>query len=56
MPAERVELRPELIGRTAVVTRAASGIGAACAVRLAAAGAGIVVVDVDAARAERVAP
>jgi 3-hydroxybutyrate dehydrogenase len=45
----------ELSGRTAVVTGAASGIGAACAVRLATAGAGIVVVDVDAAGAERVA-
>jgi 3-hydroxybutyrate dehydrogenase len=45
----------ELTGRTAVVTGGASGIGAACAVRLAGAGAEVVVVDLDAAGAERVA-
>ena len=38
-----------------MVTGAASGIGTACAVRLAAAGAKVVVVDVDASGAERVA-
>jgi 3-hydroxybutyrate dehydrogenase len=46
---------PSLVGRTAVVTGAASGIGAACAVRLATAGADVVVVDLDAAGAKRVA-
>jgi len=46
---------PDLAGRTAVVTGAASGIGAACAVRLAAAGADVVVVDLDRLGAERVA-
>ena len=51
MPGERVDLS----GRTAVVTGAASGIGTACAVRLAAAGAKLVVVDVDASGAEHVA-
>jgi 3-hydroxybutyrate dehydrogenase len=45
----------DLSGRQAVVTGGASGIGAACAVRLAAAGAEVVVVDVDRAGAERVA-
>ncbi len=37
----------DLTGRTAVVTGAASGIGAACARTLAAAGAEVVVADVD---------
>jgi 3-hydroxybutyrate dehydrogenase len=37
----------DLTGRTAMVTGAASGIGAACAVRLAAAGAQVIAVDRD---------
>ncbi len=45
----------DLSGRRAVVTGAASGIGAACAVRLAAAGADVVVVDLDEAGARAVA-
>jgi 3-hydroxybutyrate dehydrogenase len=45
----------DLSGRRAVVTGAASGIGAACARRLSSAGASVVVVDLDAAGADRVA-
>ncbi|MGO9724961.1 MAG: SDR family NAD(P)-dependent oxidoreductase [Streptosporangiaceae bacterium] len=43
-----------LTGRRALVTSAASGIGAACANALAAAGAHVVAADIDAAGADRV--
>jgi 3-hydroxybutyrate dehydrogenase len=46
---------PDLSGRRAVVTGAGSGIGAACALRLAAAGAEVIVVDLREDSAERVA-
>jgi 3-hydroxybutyrate dehydrogenase len=45
----------DLSGRTAVVTGAAGGIGLACALRLAGAGARVVAVDLDAERAGEVA-
>lgn len=44
-----------LAGRTALVTGAAGGIGAACVHRLAAAGATVLAVDVDAAGLDRLA-
>jgi 3-hydroxybutyrate dehydrogenase len=46
---------PDLTGRTALVTGGASGIGRACAIRLAAAGAQVVVVDRDGPAAQRLA-
>lgn len=45
----------ELRGRAALVTGGGSGIGAACALRLAQHGAAVGVVDIDAAAAQRVA-
>ena len=45
----------DLKGRTALVTGAASGIGAACSVALAEAGARVLIADRDAVGAERVA-
>ncbi len=45
----------DLRGRTALVTGGASGIGRACARRLAAAGARVVVVDLDGDAAKEVA-
>jgi 3-hydroxybutyrate dehydrogenase len=45
----------DLSGRTAAVTGGASGIGRACAERLAAAGAAVVVIDRDEAAAKEVA-
>jgi 3-hydroxybutyrate dehydrogenase len=48
-------VRLDLSGRTALVTGGASGIGLACATRLAAAGASVVVADRDGPAATRVA-
>lgn len=44
----------DLSGRTAMVTGAGSGIGRACAIRLAAAGADVIAVDIDEEAARRV--
>jgi 3-hydroxybutyrate dehydrogenase len=44
----------DLSGRTAMVTGAGSGIGRACAIRLAAAGAEVIAVDIDEASARNV--
>lgn len=52
-PAGAVGL--DLAGRTALVTGAASGIGRACAGRLAAAGARVLLIDVDSAGLQRAA-
>lgn len=46
---------PDLTGRTAVVTGAASGIGRACALRLAEAGAHVIVIDISADGAKEAA-
>ncbi len=46
---------PDLTGKTAIVTGAASGMGAACARLLAAAGAHVVIVDLDRPAAEATA-
>ena len=46
----------ELAGQAALVTGAASGIGRACAVALAAAGASVALIDIDKCGLEATAP
>jgi 3-hydroxybutyrate dehydrogenase len=55
MTADAARGPADLVGRTAVVTGGASGIGRACARRLAAAGAHVIVVDVKADAAKEAA-
>jgi 3-hydroxybutyrate dehydrogenase len=55
MPMARETVALDLSGRRALVTGGASGIGAACARRLAAAGAKVVVADLDAEGSRKVA-
>jgi len=54
-PHDRGAIMGRMTGRTVIVTGGGSGIGAACARRLAAEGATIIVADIDAAKAQAVA-